>query len=280
MYSYRALQITRSGQVATIRINPLRETVLLDPPADVHTEMPRALEELRWDNDIRVVVLTGAHDGEFLVPPTTDLYGGPQMSGRLSDPYGIWNVASGVIRCCQVLTEIEKPVIAKLNGDAIGFGQSLVFACDLIISREDAVISDAHLGMGEVTTSAGRHVGAPFGIVPGDGAGALIPLFMSPTKAKEYMMLSLNYTAAELAQQGIVNRAVPFDRLDAVTEEVTAALLKRPSFALAWTKRVMNRHVAQQANLTMDASMAYEALNFAQMRLLGDDPKTLHRPKE
>jgi enoyl-CoA hydratase len=281
-YNYRALKIAQAGQVATIRIVPLRETLILDPPADVHTELPRALEELRLDNSIRVIVLTGAYDGEFLVPPPSDYYTSTRATTRLGDPYGIWHVATGVIRCCQVLTEIEKPVIAKLNGDAIGFGQSIMLGCDLIIAREDAKISDAHLGMAEVVTSAGRKVGLPFGTVPGDGAGALIPLFMSPTKAKEYMMLSQTYTAAELAEMGIVNKAVPMEKLDAATEVMTAGLLKRSAFALAWTKRVLNRHVAQQANMTLDAAIAYEALNFSQIQHLGyeGDPTSLNNPAE
>lgn len=279
-YNYRALEISRDGQVATIRIIPLRETLVMEKPVDVHTEMPRAIEELRLDNDIRAIVITGARDGEFLVPPPAEYYTSPRATERLGDPYGIWHVANGVIRCCQALTEIEKPVIAKLNGDAIGFGQSIVLACDLIIAREDARIADAHLGMGEVSTSEKRRVGLPFATVPGDGAGALIPLFMTPTKAKEYMMLSETYTAAELAEMGIVNKAVPMERLESVTEDITRRLLKRSAFALAWTKRVLNRHVAQQANLTLDAAMAYEALNFSQIRQLGyeGDPKSLTKP--
>ncbi|MCR8549250.1 enoyl-CoA hydratase/isomerase family protein [Salipiger sp. P9] len=281
-HRFRALEISQDGQVATIRILPLRDTLVMDDPVDVHTEMPRAIEQLRLDNSVRIVVLTGAYDGEFLVPPPNDYYTSERATARLGDPYGIWNVSNGMLRCCQALTEIEKPVIAKLNGDAIGFGQSIALGCDLILAREDAVISDAHLGMSEVVTSGGRRVGLPFATVPGDGAGALMPLFMPPTKAKEYMMLSRSYTAAELAQMNIVNRAVPAAELDAVTDEVIAALLKRSAFALAWTKRIMNRHVAQQANLTLDAAVAYEALNFSQIQHLGydGDPRSLTEPQD
>ena len=279
-YNYRSVKISREGQVATVRIVPLRETLVLDPPTDVHTEMPRAIEELRLDDNIRVIVLTGLYDGEFLVPPPSEYYTSTRSTARLGDAYGIWHVAQGIVRCCQALTEIEKPVIAKLNGDAIGFGQSIMLGCDLIVARKDANISDAHLGMSEVATTAGRKVGLPFGTVPGDGAGALMPLFMTPTKAKEYMMLSRTYTAAEMADMGIVNRAVPMDQLDATTDEIIAGLLKRSAFALAYTKRVMNRNVAQQANLALDAAVAYEALNFSQIQLLGyeGDPTSLTKP--
>lgn len=281
-YNYRAVKISREGQVATIKLVPLRETLILSPPADVHTEMPRAIEELRLDNSIRVIVITGDKDGEFLVPPDASYYTSTRATQRLSDPYGIWQVSNGMIRCCQSLTEIEKPVIAKLNGDAIGFGQSIVFACDLIIAREDAKMSDAHLGMAEVETTAGRKVGLPFGTVPGDGAGALIPLFMTPTKAKEYMMLSESYTAGELADMGIVNKVVPMADLDRETDNYVGRLLKRSAFALAWTKRILNRHVAQQANLTLDAAVAYEALNFSHIQQLGyeGDPSSLSAPDD
>jgi enoyl-CoA hydratase len=280
MKDYRSFNVTKVHHVATIRMLPLRETLTQNPPSDIHVELPGALEELRADNTIRIIILTGANNGVFQVPPPSEYYTSPLAIDRLGDPYGMWDVATGVIRCCQAMTEIEKPIIAKVNGDAIGFGQSLMLACDLIIAREDAKIADAHLGMSEVVTSEGQKVGLPFGTVPGDGAGALIPLFMTPTKAKEYMMLSLTYTAAELAEMGIINRAVPMAELDATTDNIVERLLKRSAFALSWTKRIMNRHVAQQANLTLDTAIAYEALNFSQIQRLGfqNDPTSLQRP--
>jgi enoyl-CoA hydratase/carnithine racemase len=182
----------------------------------------------------------------------------------------------------QAMIETEKPIIAKVNGDAVGFGQSLALASDFILAREDAVISDVHLGMGEVSVAGGKQVGLPYGVVPGDGAGALVSLFMTPTRAKEYMMLSRTRTAADLAEMGIVNRSVPSRDLDRVTGEFVGGLLERSAFALAWTKRVLNRHVANQLNLVMDASLAYEQLGFAQIKLLGfdNDPRSLARESE
>jgi enoyl-CoA hydratase/carnithine racemase len=277
--AYRALRVTYDGQVATIRMRPLKEAFNLDPPADVHIEMPDVLEELRRNDSIRVIVITGEQDGEFLVPPPVEYYTSSRAAARLADPYGAWRVGSGVTRCCHVMTEIEKPIIARVNGDAIGFGQSLVFLSDIIVAREDATISDVHLGMGEVITSDGQPVGLPYGVVPGDGAGALVPLFMTPTQAKEYMMLSSMRSAAELADMHIVNRAVPLAELDRVTDDFVERLLRRSAFALAWTKRVLNRNVATQLNLTMDASLAYEQLNLAQIKQIGyeRDPTSLDR---
>jgi enoyl-CoA hydratase len=280
MKTYRALTLERDGQVATIRMKPLREAFQLDPPADLHIEMPDAFEELRTDDSVRVIVITGERDGEFLVTPPVEYYTSARAEARLADPYGAWRVGLGVVRCCQVMTEIEKPIVARVNGDAIGLGQSLFFLSDLIVAREDAIISDVHLGMGEVTNSEGDAVGLPFGVVPGDGAGSLAPLFMTPTQAKEYLMLSPATTAADLAAMHIVNRAVPLADLDRVTDDIVSRLLRRSAFALAWTKRVVNRRVAAQLNLTLDASIAYEQLNLAQIKLLGygNDPTSLSRP--
>ena len=89
-------------------------------------------------------------------------------------------------------------------------------------------------------------------------------------------MLGKRFTAQDLAELGIVNYAVPEAELDAKVDEIVQALLRRSSFALAWTKRIANRRIADQLNLALDASAAYEMVNFLQLdRLGGNDPRTL-----
>ncbi|HZP89172.1 MAG TPA: enoyl-CoA hydratase-related protein, partial [Burkholderiales bacterium] len=94
--------------------------------------------------------------------------------------------------------------------------------------------------------------------------GALVPLFMPPTLAKEYLMLARPFTAKDLANYGIVNHAVPASELDVTVDSIVSRLLRRSSYALAWTKRVANRLVASQLARTLDAGMAYEMINFLQ----------------
>jgi enoyl-CoA hydratase/carnithine racemase len=153
------------------------------------------------------------------------------------------------------MAELEKPIVARVNGDCVGFGSSIAFACDLVVAVEDARFVDHHLGMDDV-----EGFEREFGIVPGDGGLALLPLFMSPMLAKEYLMLAREYRAAELARLGIINYAVPRPELDAKVQDVVGRLLKRSAYALAWTKRVANRRVAAHLNLTLDAAAAYEML--------------------
>ena len=79
-----------------------------------------------------------------------------------------------------------------------------------------------------------------------------------------------------VALAGYINDAVPRERLDAVVDDIVARLLLRSSYALAWTKRTINRRLADQLNMTLDASAAYEMVNFLQLdRLGGNDPLTL-----
>ncbi|WP_182481436.1 enoyl-CoA hydratase/isomerase family protein [Nocardioides immobilis] len=113
------------------------------------------------------------------------------------------------------MAEMEKPVIAKVNGDAVGYAQSIMFGCDLIVAREDAVVADVHLNMQDLLG---------FDTVPGDGGAALVPMHMFPAKAMEYLLLAKAYTAAELECMGAINYAVPQERLDEVVDDLVQRL--------------------------------------------------------
>lgn len=269
---YSHVSVEKSSQVATIRIIP-RKGAYVDPP--IHWELANIFNDLRADNSIRVIVLTG-QGNEFSVMQGKDHYVKEYVEKKYGtpknwDPSRAWITFMGVVRCHQTMAEIEKPIVAKVNGDATGFGQSLIFSCDLIVVKEDAMICDVHLGMGEMERS-----GSGFGIVPGDGGCALVPLHMSPVKAKEYLFLAKPYTGKQLAEMGVVNYAVPGNKLDEVTDDMVARLLKRSAYALAWAKRVANRRVVDHLNMTLDSGAAYELVNFLQLAITNSvDKKTL-----
>lgn len=263
MTKYHAIDVdgNEKGDVVTIKLVPPRIYLANRPPARVHDELTDVLNQLRATKSVRVVILTGAEDGEFSVPAPTAYYESDAYLARIANPISLARQFMGVIQVHQAIAEIDVPVIAKLNGDAVAFGQSLMFACDLIVARSDAKISDGHLALGGTLAPNGSgHVGLLHGLAPGDGAGSLVPLFMSPTLAKEYLMLSRERTAADLQAAGIINYAVKAEQLDATVAELVVELLRRPREALAWTKRLVNRRVAAQLNLTLDASVAYEML--------------------
>jgi enoyl-CoA hydratase len=257
--SYRALTIEREGPVATVLLHPVRESFALSPPAEIHEEVGQAMGMLRHDDSVLVVVLTGSVDGEFVLPPPTAQYRTGSHGNRLHQSKAEWQRGTGVIRAHHAMAEMEKPIVARVNGDALGFGSSLMFNCDLIVAREDAKICDMHLGLGQVVPSGGREpVGPHFDMFPGDGGVALAPLYMTPAMAKEYLFLAREFTAAEMARYGWINYAVPMPDLDKLTDEIVGRLLERDPETLAYTKRVANRVLAAHLNLTLDAGAAYE----------------------
>jgi enoyl-CoA hydratase len=266
--TFTAIDIETEGPVGTIFIKPFEKTQAEGAKhagyVDVHTAIAQALERFRWDDTIRVVVVTGRENGEFYWAPAPGYYSEERLAtmNPANRPAGRWSHEQGAMRITETLALIEKPVIAKVNGHASSNGQSILFGCDLIVAWEDAIITDNHLALGEVTDHDGVSHGYPFAMTPGDGAGALVPLFMPPTKAKEYLFLSPAYTARQFAAMNIVNYAVPMDELDAATDSLVEKLLRRPARLLARTKRGVNKMLVNQMNLSYDVLGYSEALDF------------------
>jgi enoyl-CoA hydratase/carnithine racemase len=223
------------------------------------------LDEIRADDDIRVIVL---HRGGYETS-TTERYRSKGWQEHHNDPVNLWHTFSGIIRVHEVMASIEKPIVCQVNGNLIGGQCHLALASDLIVAREDALFVDHHLGMGRWEPA-----GPPFGLVPGDGGVALIPLYFPPPLAKEFLMLGKGFTARELADRGLINYAVPAEKLDSAVDDLVQQLLKRPAYPLAWAKRVANRHVIEQLNRTLDAGAGYEMIGLAQLERQGWIDKT------
>jgi enoyl-CoA hydratase len=256
---YLLVDIVRTGQIGTIVLKRLERhlrdqaTTGKQGGAQRAAEVARALGELRDDRSVRVIVVTGKED-VFTIPPSS--------YGHHGDPGNDWDIMSGVTRAVEMLCTIEKPVIAKVNGHAVGFGANLVLGCDFIIAREDAIIADHHMSAGDLMIDGNVVGSADHCMAPGDGGAVFAPLKMPMNMAKEYLMLARPFTAKELATMGVVNYAVPADQLDAKTEEIAQRLLKRNAYALAMTKRVLNKQMLAAFNSIHDAALGYEFLNF------------------
>jgi enoyl-CoA hydratase len=259
MSDYSLLNIERSGQIATIELIRIEKHLREQQGrgkrggAQRAAEVGRALNELRDDNTVRVIVITG-RDDVFTIPPSS--------YGHHGSPGSDWDIMSGVTRAVEAMCTIEKPVIAKVNGHAVGFGANLVLACDFIIAREDAIIADHHMSCGELIIDGKVAGSAEHCMVTGDGGAVFAPLKMPMNIAKEYLMLARPFTAKELAAMGVVNYAVPAAELDAKTDEIAQRLLKRNAYALALTKRVLNKQLMESFSRVHDAALGYEFLNF------------------
>ncbi|MGH8783835.1 MAG: enoyl-CoA hydratase/isomerase family protein [Cupriavidus necator] len=119
------------------------------------------------------------------------------------------------------LLDCEKPVIAKLNGHAMGLGATIALFCDMIYAAENAKIGDPHIRVG---------------LVAGDGGAVIWPQLIGYARAKEFLMTGNVLTATEAARIGLINHAIPAAELDDCVREISDRLAAGPTKAIRWTK--------------------------------------------
>ena len=229
---------------ATIRLN--RPEVLNAFDFRMLREIARACEDASWDDEIRVVVVTGTGRA-FCVGADLKSWG----ADLLDNPREYWKWFGAFKDMHDRLREIGKPTIARVNGIAVGGGNELQMACDLAVMVEDAFI---------------RHVGLEHGSVPAGGATQWLPILVGDRRAREIILLCDEIPAAQAAEWGLVNRAVPAAELDAVVDEWADKLARK----LPQT----TRYAKQQLNFWRDLSW-HETVNHARdwlaLSMLGDE---------
>ncbi|WP_044529545.1 enoyl-CoA hydratase/isomerase family protein, partial [Herbaspirillum sp. B65] len=157
--------------------------------------------------------------------------------------------AAGMQRAKQIvfsMLDCPKPIIAKINGHAIGLGATLALFSDLTYAADHAKIGDPHVKVG---------------FVAGDGGAVIWPQLMGYAKAKEYLLTGDLLTASEAERFGLINYAVPAEQLDERVAAMAQRLAKGASQAIQWTKASINIGLKQVAHSIMDASIAYEGLS-------------------
>jgi enoyl-CoA hydratase len=144
------------------------------------------------------------------------------------------------------LLDVEKPVVAQVNGAAVGLGATLALFCDVIFAAETAKIGDPHVAIG---------------LVAGDGGAVIWPQLIGYARAKEYLMTGDLMTAADAAKMGLINHAVAPEQLDRRVDEFAKRLAQGAMKSIKWTKLSINIGLKQLAHSIMDASIAYEAMS-------------------
>jgi 2-(1,2-epoxy-1,2-dihydrophenyl)acetyl-CoA isomerase len=204
----------RDGGVLTITLN--RPDVLNALNAAVHAGLAVALKEAR-DPDVRAVVLTGAGRG----------FCDGQDLREFQE--GVRDVAEHLRRTyhpnLSAIRELEKPVIAALNGPVAGAGLSLACACDVRIAADDASLVPGFIGIG---------------LVPDSGGSFFITRLLGPARAFEWMTSNRKLTAAEAHAWGLVSEVVEADRLLERATELARTYAKAPTRGVGMTKRLLD----------------------------------------
>ena len=203
---------------ATIRLN--RPEVLNAFDFQMLRELARACEDASWDDEIRVVVVTGTGRA-FCVGADLKAWG-VDLVGN-SKEYWKWFGASKDMH--DRLREIGKPTLARVNGIAVGGGNELQMACDLAVMVDDAFI---------------RHVGLEHGSVPAGGATQWLPVTVGDRRAREIILMCEEIPAAQAQEWGLVNWTVPAGELDAKVDEVVEKLAAKLPETTRYAKQQLN----------------------------------------
>ena len=234
--TYTDIIYSAADGVARITIN--RESVLNAFRAQTCEEMIHALQRAGWDKSIGVIVLTGAGDRAFSTGGDQSSHGAGESAGY----GGRGAIGLPVEELQSLIRDVPKPVIARVNGYAIGGGNVLVTVCDLAIASDKA-------SFGQV----GPRVGS---VDPGWGT-AYLARTVGEKKAREIWYLCRRYTAAEALTMGLVNAVVPHADLDAETQRWCAEIMAKSPTALALAKRSFN---LDSENIRAIGAMGFEAL--------------------
>ena len=221
-------------------------TVILNRPEKLNAwnlqlgiDLRTAVEELAADESVRAVLVTGAgrafSSGADLSEPREEGADGlPDLSARLKDRYH---------PIITTIREMPKPVIAAVNGGAVGIGCSLALSADLILAAESSYFLLAFVNIG---------------LVPDGGSTAFVPARIGQARAMEMMMLGERVPSAQAVEWGLVNRVVPDDRLRAEADALLARLAKGPTRAYANGKALLNRRLYADLHGQLEAEADFQ----------------------
>jgi 2-(1,2-epoxy-1,2-dihydrophenyl)acetyl-CoA isomerase len=239
------VKLDRRG--AELRITLNRPDVMNAWNKQFGIDLLAAVEQATADDGVRAVVITGAGRGfssgadlRAGFDPTPE--GHPDVQAALTERYH--PIIAGIRR-------MPKPVVAAVNGPAVGIGCSLALACDLIVAKESAYFLLAFVNIG---------------LVPDGGSSLLVPERVGLARATEMAMLGERIEAKKALEWGLVNRVTTDEDFESVVDELATKLATGPTAAYAGAKRQFNEWLFAR----MDAQLALEASIQQQASASGD----------
>ncbi|MBN1664002.1 MAG: enoyl-CoA hydratase/isomerase family protein [Deltaproteobacteria bacterium] len=229
----------REDQVEVITLN--RPGMLNAFNVNMLSALSRKLSELAQDDEVRAVVITGTGRGFC---SGADLTGAGGRSDAIT-PVGMrlsTQLYGSVIRG---ITELEKPVIGAINGDAVGAGCNFALACDILIAADSARFIEVFVRRGLVADAGGTF---------------FLPRLVGMAKAKELMFTGEAVNAPQALAMGLVSRVVPDDKLMDEAMETARKLAKGPTRAIGMIKSMLNRSYETDLGTALDREAALQGI--------------------
>lgn len=235
---YRFNKVDKKDGILTLTLN--RPEVLNAINSEMHTELENIFTDVAKDTEVKVVILTGAGKGFCAGADVKGMGAGEFQQAPAKIPERGKKIIHDML-------EIEQPIIAAVNGAAVGLGAMLALFCDIVIASENARIGDTHVKVG---------------LVPGDGGIILLPLLVGLSKAKELLLTGDIISAREAERIGLINKVVPQEQLNSTVMELARRLASSAPIPIKWTKMFLNKLLLQQFNLVGDLALISEAITF------------------
>jgi len=234
---YKQLEITREGPIVTVTLNRPHVRNVIN--GELHDELATIFTDLDLDDDTELIILTGA-GGYFC--------GGGDLNWVLSQNQNLVlsaHAGRANRRIQTSLLDLEKPIIAKVRGPAIGLGCSLALLCDFVYATPDATFADPHVSVG---------------LVAGDGGTYLWPQLIGYARARRYLLTGDPIKGTEAANIGLITEAIPDDELDQTVDQMAKRLNSGAKYAIKWTKASINTALKATADAVIDRAGAFENL--------------------
>jgi enoyl-CoA hydratase len=225
--------------VATVTLN--RPAALNAADEDLHGAIADVWSELADMPDVKAVVLTGAG--------TAFSAGGdlPLLQRMVDDPGLRAKIMAEGATIVRAIVSFPHPVVAAVNGPAVGLGCSLAGLSDLVVMAQDAYLADPHVALG---------------LVAGDGGALTWPLNMGLQRTKEWLLLGGRMSADQAYAFGLANRVVPAEQVQTEARALAVRLIRLPPQALRETRRVLNQPLVARLDEALDDVLAAETESF------------------
>jgi enoyl-CoA hydratase len=237
--SFQTLRTERMDHVLRVTIDhPTSPLNAVD--GQLHHDLTALFAELRRETEARAVVLTGrgrafSAGGDFNWFP------------ELRTPERLDALRRDAKQLIWDLLDVELPIVAAVNGHAMGLGASIALLCDVIFMADSATIGDPHVRVG---------------IVAGDGGTVIWPLAVGPARAKQYLLTGDPVSAVEAERIGLVNRVVPAADLEREALAFAQRLAAEAPLAVRYTKLAVNKLIKDALNVSFDVATALELVTF------------------
>lgn len=237
------LLIERDGPVVIATFNRPEERNAISETAHSE-EIADFCKQMTRDNSVRAIVLTGAGKAFCAGGNVKNMQERSGMFG--GTPYEIRNsYRTSVQMIGPALSELEVPLVAAINGPAIGLGLDIACMCDIRLMAENAVVAESYVKLG---------------IIPGGGGGWLLPRLIGPQRANLMTLTGDAIDAAKALEYGLVAEVVPGDQLLPRAIELAGKIAANPGHATRMAKRLMREGAHMKLASLLEMAAAYQAL--------------------